>query len=83
VGCCYAEGAFSFWSVLGLFLVTTTMGWYFLWGPFRGFISLLDSGVVTGREVNLWRVKLQAGQLLRVSKFFESEMATKDTHLVL
>jgi hypothetical protein len=22
-------------------LVTTTMGWYFLWGPFRGYISLL------------------------------------------
>jgi hypothetical protein len=33
--------------------------------------------------VNLWRVKLQAGQQLRVSKFCESEMATKDTHLVL
>jgi hypothetical protein len=28
---------------------------------------------------NLWRVKLQAGQQLRVSKFCESEMATKDT----
>jgi hypothetical protein len=24
-------------------LVTTTMGWYFLWGPFRGYISLLAS----------------------------------------
>jgi hypothetical protein len=23
--------------------------WYFLWGPFRGYISLLASGVVTGR----------------------------------
>jgi hypothetical protein len=33
--------------------------------------------------VNLWRVKLQAGQQLRVWKFCESEMATKDTHLVL
>jgi hypothetical protein len=28
-------------------------------------------------------VKLQARQQLRVSKFCESEMATKDTHLVL
>jgi hypothetical protein len=56
VGCGYAAGAFSFWSVLGLFLgnnlflgndnngVVFTLGsvprWYFLWGPFRGYISL-------------------------------------------
>jgi hypothetical protein len=54
VGCCYAAGAFSFWSVLGLFLgndmflgndnygVVFSLGsvprWYFLWGPFRGGI---------------------------------------------
>jgi hypothetical protein len=72
VGCCYAAGAFSFWSVLGLFFgndlflgndnngVVFSLGsvprWYFLWGPFRGG---------------------------RVSKLCESEMATKDTHLVL
>jgi hypothetical protein len=63
VGCCYAAGAFSFWSVLGLFLVNDNNGvvfslgsvprWYFLWGPFRGYISLLASGVVTGREGSL------------------------------
>jgi hypothetical protein len=45
----YAAGAFSFWSVLGLFLigndnngVVYSLGsvprWYFLWGPFRGGI---------------------------------------------
>jgi hypothetical protein len=59
VGCYYAAGAFSFWSVLGLFLgndnngVVFSLGpvprWYFLWGPFRVYISLLASGVVTGR----------------------------------
>jgi hypothetical protein len=27
--------------------------WYFLSGPFRGYISLLASGVVTGREESL------------------------------
>jgi hypothetical protein len=48
VGCCYATGAFSFWSVLGLSLgndlfigndnngVVFSLGsvprWYFLWG---------------------------------------------------
>jgi hypothetical protein len=60
VGCCYAAGAFSFWSVLGLFLgngVVFSLGsvprWYFLWGPFRGYISLLASRVVTGREGSL------------------------------
>jgi hypothetical protein len=48
-----AAGAISFWSVLGLFLighdnngVVFSLGsvprWYFLWGPFRGYISLLD-----------------------------------------
>jgi hypothetical protein len=47
-----ATGAFSFWSALGLFLigndnngVVFSLGsiprWYFLWGPFRGYISLL------------------------------------------
>jgi hypothetical protein len=60
VGCCYAAGAFSIWSVLGLLLgndlflgndnngVVFSVGsvprWYFLWGPFRGYISLLASG---------------------------------------
>jgi hypothetical protein len=44
VGCCYAAGAFSFWSVLGLVLGNDNNGvvfsfgsvprWYFLWGPF-------------------------------------------------
>jgi hypothetical protein len=54
VGCCYAAGAFSFWSVLGLFLgndlflgkdnngvvfsLRSVPRWYFLWGPFRGGI---------------------------------------------
>jgi hypothetical protein len=54
VGCCYAAGAFSFLSVLGLFLgndlflgngnngVVFSLGsvprWYFLWDPFRGGI---------------------------------------------
>jgi hypothetical protein len=60
VGCCYAAVAFSFWSVLGLFLgndngvvfsLGSVPGWYFLWGPFRGYISLLTSGVVTGFEM--------------------------------
>jgi hypothetical protein len=59
VGCCYAAGAFSFWSVLGLFLgndllVTTTMGWYFLWGPFRGGISF---GVRSEVVFNFVRVR--------------------------
>jgi hypothetical protein len=69
VGCCYAAGALSFWSVLGLFLgndlfigndnngMVFSLGsvprWYFLWAPFRGYISLLASGVVTGREGSL------------------------------
>jgi hypothetical protein len=56
VGCCYAAGAFSLGSVLGLLLGNdiafslgsvlglllgsgTTMGWYFLWGPFRRYIK--------------------------------------------
>jgi hypothetical protein len=61
VGCCY-------WSVLGLFLgndnngVAFSLGsvprWYFLWGPFRGYISLLASGVVTKYK----RLKLGGGQ---------------------
>jgi hypothetical protein len=61
VDCCYAAGAFSFWSVLGLFLGNNNNGvvfslgsvprWYFLWGPFRRYISLLASGVVTGFEI--------------------------------
>jgi hypothetical protein len=57
--------------------------WYFLWGPFRGYISLLASGVVTRREGSLLLWAFRNGQQLRVSKFCESEMATKDTHLVL
>jgi hypothetical protein len=69
MGCCYAAWAFSFLSVLGLFLgndlflrndnngVVFSLGsvprWYFLSGPYRGYISLLASGVVTGREGSL------------------------------
>jgi hypothetical protein len=54
VGCCYAAGAFSFWSILGLlFSLGSVPRWYFLWGPFQGYISLLASVVVTGREGSL------------------------------
>jgi hypothetical protein len=48
MGSCYAAGVFSFWPVLGLFLlVTTIIGWYFLWGPFRGgiFFGLRSEGI--------------------------------------
>jgi hypothetical protein len=94
VGCCYAAGAFSFWSVLGLFLgndlflgnnnngVVFSLGsvprWYFLWGPFRGgiFFGVRSEGIFLCLLACLL-------PCLRVSKFCESEMATKDTHLVL
>jgi hypothetical protein len=36
----------------GVFFLVSSR-WYFLWGPFRGYISLLASGVVTGREGSL------------------------------
>jgi hypothetical protein len=45
----------------------TTMGWYFLWGPFSVFFGVCSM------------CGYKAGQQLRVSKFCESEMATKDT----
>jgi hypothetical protein len=85
VGCCYAAGAFSFWSDLGLFLGNDNNGvvfsfgsvprWYFLWGPFRGgiFFGVRSEGIF---------LCLLLGLLLD-SKFCESEMASKDTHLVL
>jgi hypothetical protein len=71
VGCCYAAGAFSCWSVLDIFFgvrsdVVFSLGsvprWYFLWGPFRGYISLLASGVVTGSGVS-WTGRLTANRL--------------------
>jgi hypothetical protein len=62
-GLLLCSGGVYFWSVLGLLLgndnngVVFSLGsvpwWYFLWGPFRGYISLLASGVVTGREGSL------------------------------
>jgi hypothetical protein len=67
------------------------MGWYFLWGQFRGSIffgvrSEVDPTSTGGNAVGAliyggWNFK--PAQQLRVSKFCESEMATKDTHLVL
>jgi hypothetical protein len=88
VGCCYAAGALSFWSVLDLFLgndnngVVFSLGsvprWYSLWGLFRGYISLL----ACLRQTKLLNNDKRAYKL-RVSKFCESEMATKDMHLVL
>jgi hypothetical protein len=110
VGCCYAAVAFSFWSVLGLFLgndnngVVFSLGsvprWYFVWGQFRGgiFFGVRSEGVFLCYDKRAYskaeRETLNPGQTkllnndkraykLLVSKFCESEMATKDTHLVL
>jgi hypothetical protein len=89
--CCYVAGAFSLASVLGhnngvAFLWGPFRGpvggqmWRFPWGPyFRNASYLEELRLLNSDQQNLWRVKLQAGQQLRVSKFCESEMATKDT----
>jgi hypothetical protein len=69
------------------------MEWYFLLGPFRGGIFFgVRSEVVfslgsvprvyLNTDKETFKMALHTGQL-RVSKFCESEMATKDTYLVL
>jgi hypothetical protein len=79
VGCCYAALAFSFWSVLGLFLandlflgndnngVVSSLGsvprWYLLWGPFRG-------GIFFGVRSEGIFLCLLLGLLLRASRKF-------------
>jgi hypothetical protein len=62
-GLLLCSGGVFFLVILGLFPgndnngVVFSLGsvprWYFLWGPFPGYISLLASGVVTGREGSL------------------------------
>jgi hypothetical protein len=85
------RGRFLFGQFSVCFLVTTTMGWYFLSGPFRGGISFgVRSEVVFSLGsvprvyffVCFWGCYWKRGKSA-VSKFCESEMATKDTHLVL
>jgi hypothetical protein len=80
------RGRFLFWSVLGLFLGNENNGvvfsigsvprWYFLWGPFRG-------GIFSGVRSEGIFLCLLLGLLLEEREVCESEVATKDTHLVL
>jgi hypothetical protein len=77
VGCFYAAGAFSFWSVLGLFLGNDNNGVVFSLGSVpRLYFFACFWGCY-------WKRNFKPAQQLRVSKFCESEMDTKDTHLVL
>jgi hypothetical protein len=93
VGCCYAAGAFSFWSVLGLFLdndnngVVFSLGsvprWYFLWGPFRGiYFGVRSEGIFLCLLLGL----LGVYEYLRPAKFpgflpfrLQSDMLSNDT----
>jgi hypothetical protein len=77
------SGAFSLGSVLGhnngvAFLWGPFRGpvggqmWRFLWSPyFRNASYLEELRLLNSDQRNLWRVKLQDGQQLRVSKFCE------------